>query len=256
MSTEIISASESVYGRWSAGERRTWAAAEIFIAHRRPRAIRRSRTSLPAIADRFFMSAPPAEVMVGDVYKIAMVATLLPLALRLAKSSAPRIYLEAFCCSASVAFWHAPGRSQLAAAADAGLGAGGIRVLDHTALVRFVIRPPAGRGLENNGSWFRAGGGGPPSRWGPRSRRHPRDRAVAMAVESTFPLALWRVWSVEDIAAYQESSAWLSIFRASLMAAGCLGLFILGIGIAAHQAGPGPVSIEIPPPCCGLGADR
>ena len=80
MSAEIISASEPVTLDGLPAERRTWAAAAIFIALAMASldtAI--ANIALPAIAAG--LHAGPADVIwVVNVYQIAMVATLLPLA--------------------------------------------------------------------------------------------------------------------------------------------------------------------------------
>ena len=140
MSTETISANGPAAISGLPAQRRRWAAAAIFTALAMASldtAI--ANIALPAIAAD--LHASPSEVIwVVNVYQIAMVATLLPLAALGEVVGHHRIYLgglllftlaSLFCASA----WSLP--SLLTARVLQGLGAGGIMSVN-TALVRFV----------------------------------------------------------------------------------------------------------------------
>ena len=140
MSTETISANGPVAINDLPAQRRRWAAAAIFTALAMASldtAI--ANIALPAIAAD--LHASPSEVIwVVNVYQIAMVATLLPLAALGEVVGHHRIYLgglvlftlaSLFCAFA----WSLP--SLLTARVLQGLGAGGIMSVN-TALVRFV----------------------------------------------------------------------------------------------------------------------
>jgi len=153
MSTETISASGPVADDGLPAERRTWAAAAIFTALAMASldtAI--ANIALPAIAAD--LHAGPADIIwVVNVYQIAMVATLLPLAAFGEVAGQHRIYigglllftLASLFCACS---WSLP--SLLTARVLQGLGAGGIMSVN-TALVRFVYPGRLqGRGFGHN----------------------------------------------------------------------------------------------------------
>src|SRR5258708_10550920 len=153
MSTEIISADRPAAVDGLPAERRGWAAAAIFTALAMASldtAI--ANIALPAIAADLHVG--PADVIwVVNVYQIALVATLLPLAALGEIVGHRRIYLgglllftlaSLFCASA----WSLP--SLLVARVLQGLGASGI-MSGNTALVRFVYPGRLqGRGFGHN----------------------------------------------------------------------------------------------------------
>jgi DHA2 family multidrug resistance protein-like MFS transporter len=153
MSTETISADLPVAIDDLPAERQRWAAAAIFTALAMASldtAI--ANVALPAIAA--VLHANPADVIwVVNVYQIAMVATLLPLAALGEVVGHRRIYLgglllftlaSLFCACA----WSLP--SLLTARVLQGLGAGGIMSVN-TALVRFIYPGRLqGRGFGHN----------------------------------------------------------------------------------------------------------
>jgi DHA2 family multidrug resistance protein-like MFS transporter len=140
MSTETSAANGPVTIDGLSGDRRRWAAAAIFTALAMASldtAI--ANIALPAIA--VDLHASPADVIwVVNVYQIAMVATLLPLAALGEVVGHRRIYLgglllftlASLLCACA---WSLP--SLLTARVLQGLGAGGIMSVN-TALVRFI----------------------------------------------------------------------------------------------------------------------
>src|SRR5258708_8815522 len=157
MSTEIISAGRPAAVDGLPAERPTWAAAAIFTALAMASldtAI--ANIALPAIAADLHVG--PADVIwVVNVYQIALVATLLPLAALGEIVGHRRIYLgglllftlaSLFCACA----WSLP--SLLVARVLQGLGASGIMSVN-TPLVRFLYpgRPQA-RGFGPNAMGF------------------------------------------------------------------------------------------------------
>src|SRR5580692_2854385 len=141
MSTEIISARGSVAIDGLPAQRRRWAAAAIFTALAMASldtAI--ANIALPAIAAD--LHASPSDVIwVVNVYQIALVATLLPLAALGEIVGHRRIYLGGLmlftlASLACAEAWSLP--SLLIARVLQGLGASGIMSVN-TALVRFVF---------------------------------------------------------------------------------------------------------------------
>jgi DHA2 family multidrug resistance protein-like MFS transporter len=244
MSTEAISAIEPVAVDGLPAERRKWAAAAIFTALAMASldtAI--ANIALPAIA--VDLQASPSEVIwVVNVYQIAMVATLLPLAALGEVVGHHRIYLgglvlftaaSLFCACA----WSLP--SLLTARVLQGLGAGGIMSVN-TALVRFVY---PGR-LEGLGFGRNAMVVATAFTLGP---------TIASGILAIGPWTwLFAVNIPFGIVAIliglktlprTPRAARAFDFPGALMAAGCLGLFILGIGSAAHHERAGLISIEL-----------
>src|ERR1700680_4718466 len=166
MSTEIVSADGPAAIDGLPAERRGWAAAAIFTAVAMASldtAI--ANIALPAIAADLHVG--PADVIwVVNVYQIALVATLLPLAALGEIVGHRRIYLGGLllftlASLACAEAWSLP--SLLIARVLQGLGASGIMSVN-TALVRFSVAP-AGPGF-----WIQRDGG--------RDRLHawPHDR--------------------------------------------------------------------------------
>ena len=225
-------------------ERRRWAVAAIFTAIAMASldtAI--ANIALPAIAADLGVS--PADVVwVVNVYQIALVATLLPLGALGEIVGHQRIYLGGLLlftlASLGCAYaWSLP--SLLTARALQGLGASGIMSVN-SALVRFVYPSRLlGRGFGHNalvvataftlGPTIASGilAMGP---WPWLFAVNIPVGVIVMAIGlKTLPHTPRAVHAFD--------------FPGALLAALCLGLFILGIGSAAHKASIGLVSIEL-----------
>jgi len=225
-------------------ERRRWAVAAIFTALAMASldtAI--ANIALPAIAADLHVS--PADVVwVVNVYQIALVATLLPLGALGEIVGHQRIYLGGLLlftlASLGCAYaWSLP--SLLTARALQGLGASGIMSVN-SALIRFVYPSRLlGRGFGHNalvvataftlGPTIASGilAIGP---WPWLFAINIPFGVIAMAIGlKTLPPTPRAVHAFD--------------FPGALLAALCLGLFILGIGSAAHKASIGLVSIEL-----------
>src|SRR5258705_1462348 len=244
MSAETISANEQVAIDGLLADRRRWAAAAIFTALAMASldtAI--ANIALPAIA--VDLHASPADVIwVVNVYQIAMVATLLPLAALGEVVGHHRIYLgglllftlaSLFCASA----WSLP--SLLTARVLQGLGAGGIMSVN-TALVRFVYPGRLqGLGFGRNAmvvaTAFTLG---------------PTIASGILAIGPwtwlfaiNIPFGIVAILTGLKTLPRTPRAAHAFDFPGALMAAGGLGFFILGIGSAAHHAPPWVISIEL-----------
>ncbi len=244
MSTETISANGPVAINGLPAQRRRWAVAAIFTALAMASldtAI--ANIALPAIAAD--LHAGPSEVIwVVNVYQIAMVATLLPLAALGEVVGHHRIYLgglllftlaSLFCASA----WSLP--SLLTARVLQGLGAGGIMSVN-TALVRFVYPGRLqGLGFGRNAmvvaTAFTLG---------------PTIASGILAIGPwtwlfaiNIPFGIVAILTGLKTLPRTPRAAHAFDFPGALMAAGGLGLFILGIGSAAHHAPPWVISIEL-----------
>src|ERR1700692_3425013 len=240
MSTETIAVNAPLaIDGWEAKQRR-WAAAAIFTALAMASldtAI--ANIALPAIAAD--LHAGPADVIwVVNVYQIAMVATLLPLAALGEVVGHHRIYLAGLllftlASLACTCAWSLP--SLIAARVLQGLGAGGIMSVN-TALVRFVY---PGR-LQGLGFGHNALVVATAFTLGP---------TIASSILSIGPWTwLFAVNIPFGVVAILIGLKTLPRtprathafdFPGALLAAGCLGLFILGVGSAAHQARAGLV---------------
>jgi MFS transporter, DHA2 family, multidrug resistance protein len=244
MSTEIISADGPAVIDGLPAERRGWAAAAIFTAVAMASldtAI--ANIALPAIATDLHVS--PADVIwVVNVYQIALVATLLPLAALGEIVGHRRIYLGGLllftlASLACAEAWSLP--SLLIARVLQGLGASGIMSVN-TALVRFVFPGRLqGRGFGYNAmvvaTAFTLG---------------PTIASVILAVGPwgwlfgvNIPFGLVAILIGLKTLPRTPRATHAFDFPGALLAAGCLGLFILGIGSAAHHAPPGLVLIEL-----------
>src|SRR3977135_1865187 len=244
MATETISASGPVAIDGLPAERQRWAAAAIFTALAMASldtAI--ANIALPAIAA--VLHASPSEVIwVVNVYQIAMVATLLPLAALGEVVGHHRIYLgglvlftlaSLFCACA----WSLP--SLLTARVLQGLGAGGIMSVN-TALVRFVYPGRLqGLGFGHNAlvvaTAFTLG---------------PTIASGILAIGPwswlfaiNIPFGVVAILTGLKTLPRTPRASHAFDFPGALLAAGCLGLLILGIGSAAHHARPGLVLIEL-----------
>jgi DHA2 family multidrug resistance protein-like MFS transporter len=225
-------------------ERRRWAVAAIFTALAMASldtAI--ANIALPAIAADLKVS--PADVVwVVNVYQIALVATLLPLGALGEIVGLKRIYLGGLLLFTLASLgcacaWSLP--SLLTARALQGLGASGIMSVN-TALIRFIYPSRIlGRGYGHNAlvvataftlgptiaSGILAAGSWP---W-------------LFAVNIPFGLIAIAI-GLKTLPATPRAVHAFDFLGAALAAA-CLGLFILGIGSAAHKAGPGMVLSEL-----------
>ena len=225
-------------------ELRRWAVAAIFTTlalASLDTAI--ANIALPAIAADLHVS--PAEVIwVVNVYQIALVATLLPLGALGEIVGHERIYLggvllftlASLGCACA---WSLP--SLLVARTLQGLGASGIMAVN-AALVRFVYPTHMlGRGFGYNalvvGTAFTLG---------------PTIASAILAV-GTWP------WLFAINIPFGAIALWIGLktlprtpravhafdFLSAGLTASCLGLFIIGIGSAAHEAAPALVAIEL-----------
>jgi MFS transporter, DHA2 family, multidrug resistance protein len=244
VSTEIISADTPAALDGLPAERRNWAAAAIFTAMAMASldtAI--ANVALPAIAAD--LRVGPADVIwVVNVYQIALVATLLPLAALGEIVGHRRVYLgglllftlASLACACALSL-----PSLLVARVLQGLGASGIMSVN-TALVRFVYPGRLlGRGFGRNALVV----------------------ATAFTLGPTIASAILAIGPWSWLFAINIPFGVVAIliglktlprtprathafdFAGALLAAGCLGLFMLGIGSAAHHAQPWLVSIEL-----------
>lgn len=225
-------------------ERRRWAAAAIFTALAMvslDTAI--TNIALPAIATD--LSVSPAEVVwVVNVYQIALVATLLPLGALGEIIGHRRIYLGGLVlftiaslgCAAA---WSLP--SLLIARTLQGLGGSGLMSVN-LALVRFVYPSrEQGRGFGHNALVV-----GTALTFGP---------TIASAILAVAPWPwLFAINIPFGLIAIAVGAALLPAtpgakhafdFPGALLAALCLGLFIVGIGSAAHKLPTSIVLIEL-----------
>jgi DHA2 family multidrug resistance protein-like MFS transporter len=225
-------------------ERRRWAVAAIFTALAMASldtAI--ANIALPAIAADLKVS--PADVVwVVNVYQIALVATLLPLGALGEIVGHERIYLGGLLlftlASIGCAFaWSLP--TLLIARVLQGLGASGIMSVN-SALIRFIYPSRLlGRGFGHNALVV----------------------ATAFTLGHTIASGILALGSWPWLFAVNIPFGLIAIgigiktlpsppravhafdFLGALMAAMSLGLFILGVGSAAHRASPGLVSAEL-----------
>jgi DHA2 family multidrug resistance protein-like MFS transporter len=225
-------------------ERRRWAVAAIFTAITMASldtAI--ANIALPAIAAD--LKVTPADVVwVVNVYQIALVATLLPLGALGEIVGLQRIYLGGLLLFTLASLgcacaWSLP--SLLAARALQGLGAAGIMSVN-SALLRFIYPSRMlGRGFGNNAmvvaTAFTLG---------------PTIASGILAVGPwpwlfavNIPFGLIGIAIGLKTLPVTPRAVHAFDFLGAAMAVACLGLFILGIGSAAHKAGPGMVSIEL-----------
>jgi MFS transporter, DHA2 family, multidrug resistance protein len=225
-------------------DRRRWAAAAIFTALAMASldtAI--ANIALPAIAADLHVS--PADVIwVVNVYQIALVATLLPLGALGEIIGHQRIYLGGLllftlASLACACAWSL--ESLLVARAVQGLGASGIMSVN-TALVRYVYpERMLGRGYGHNAlvvaTAFTLG----PTIASGILALGPWPWLFAV----NLPFGLIAILIGLKTLPHTPKAAHAFDLVAALQTAGCLGLFILGIGSAAHKAGAGLVAAEL-----------
>jgi DHA2 family multidrug resistance protein-like MFS transporter len=225
-------------------DRRRWAVAAIFTALAMASldtAI--ANIALPAIAVDLHVS--PADVVwVVNVYQIALVVTLLPLGALGEIIGHERIYLVGLllftlASLACACAWSLP--SLLMARALQGLGAGGIMSVN-TALVRFIYPSRLlGRGFGHNAlvvaTAFTLG---PTIASGILAVGH---WPWLFAINIPFGLVAILI-GLKTLPATPRAGHAFD-FPGALLAASCLGLFIVGIGSAAHKAPLPLVLIEL-----------
>jgi MFS transporter, DHA2 family, multidrug resistance protein len=235
MSTEIISAERPAAVDGLPAERRAWAAAAIFTALAMASldtAI--ANIALPAIAADLHVG--PADVIwVVNVYQIALVATLLPLGALGEIVGHHRIYLSGLLLFTLASLLCACAwslESLLIARVLQGLGASGIMSVN-TALVRYVYPGRLqGRGFGNNAMVVATAFTLGPTiasgilAIGPWS--------WLFAVNIPFGVAAMLI-GLKTLPRTPRATHAFD-FPGALLAASCLGLFILGIGSAAHHA--------------------
>ena len=225
-------------------ERRRWAVAAIFTALAMASldtAI--ANIALPAMAADLGVS--PADVVwVVNVYQIALVATLLPLGALGEIVGHQRIYLGGLLLFTLASLgcalaWSLP--SLLIARALQGLGASGIMSVN-SALIRFVYPGRLlGRGFGHNAlvvaTAFTLG----PTIASGILALGPWPWLFAINI----PFGLIAMGIGVKTLPPTPRALHPFDFPGAFVAAACLGLFILGIGSAAHKASPGLVSIEL-----------
>ncbi|MGZ5874735.1 MAG: MFS transporter [Bradyrhizobium sp.] len=225
-------------------ERRRWAVAAIFTALAMASldtAI--ANIALPAIAADLNVS--PADVVwVVNVYQIALVATLLPLGALGEIVGHQRIYLGGLLLFTLASLgcalaWSLP--SLLIARALQGLGASGIMSVN-SALIRFVYPSRLlGRGFGHNAlvvaTAFTLG----PTIASGILAMGPWPWLFAVNI----PFGLIAISIGLKTLPHTPRAVHAFDFPGALLAAICLGLFILGIGSAAHKASPVLVSVEL-----------
>src|SRR5579871_2008298 len=225
-------------------ERRRWAVAAIFTALAMASldtAI--ANIALPAISAELHVS-PAEAVWVVNVYQIALVATLLPLGALGEIVGHQRIYIAGLILFTLASLgcalaWSLP--SLLAARVLQGLGASGLMSVN-SALIRFIYPSRMfGRGIGHNalvvGTAFTFG----PTiasgilAFGPWP--------WLFAINIPFGLVAIAI-GMRTLPRMPRAGHAFDFLGASL-AAICLGLFILGIGSAAHKASSGLVMAEL-----------
>jgi MFS transporter, DHA2 family, multidrug resistance protein len=225
-------------------ERRRWAIAAIFTALAMASldtAI--ANIALPAIAADLHVS--PADVVwVVNVYQIALVATLLPLGALGEIVGHERIYLGGLLLFTLASLGCAMAwslDSLLVARTLQGLGASGVMSVN-TALVRFVYPSRmVGRGFGHNAlvvaTAFTLG---PTIASGILAIGH---WPWLFAINLPFGIIAMLI-GLKTLPPTPRAVHSFDIFGA-VLAAGCLGLFIIGIGSAAHKASPPLVIVEL-----------
>ncbi len=244
MSTEAISAEKPAAMDGLPADRRGWAAAAIFTALAMASldtAI--ANIALPAIAADLHVG--PAEVIwVVNVYQIALVATLLPLAALGEIVGHHRIYLGGLllftiASLACACAWSLP--SLLVARALQGLGASGIMSVN-TALVRHVYPGRlAGRGFGHNAMVVATAFTLGPTIASGILALGPWTWLFAVNI----PFGLIAIFICLKTLPRPPRAEHAFDFLGAVLASGCLSLFIIGIGSAAHRSSLGLVAAEL-----------
>jgi len=244
MSTETISAIKPAAIDGLPAERRNWAAAAIFTALAMASldtAI--ANIALPAIAADLHVG--PADVIwVVNVYQIALVATLLPLAALGEIVGHHRVYLAGLllftlASLACAGAWSLP--SLLTARVLQGLGASGIMSVN-TALVRYVYPGHLqGRGFGHNAMVVATAFTLGPTIASGILALGPWPWLFAVNI----PFGLVAIAIGLKTLPRTPRASHAFDFPGALLAAGCLGLFMLGVGSAAHHERPAFIAIEL-----------
>ncbi|MDB5518807.1 MAG: transporter [Tardiphaga sp.] len=225
-------------------ERRRWAVAAIFTAMAMATldtAI--ANVALPAIAADLHVS-PADAVWVVNAYQIALVATLLPLAALGEIVGLNRIYLGGlllFTLASLACAWAWSLESLLVARVLQGLGAAGIMSVN-TALIRFVYpERMLGRGFGHNAlvvaTAFTLG----PTVASGILALGPWPWLFAINI----PFGLLAIVIGIRTLPHTPRAVHAFDFPGALLTAGSVGLVVLGIGSAAHKAGPALVISEL-----------
>jgi DHA2 family multidrug resistance protein-like MFS transporter len=225
-------------------ERRRWASAAIFTAVAMASldtAI--ANIALPAIATDLHVS--PAEVVwVVNVYQIALVATLLPLGALGEIVGYQRIYLGGLLLFTLASLGCACAwslESLLIARALQGLGASGVMSVN-AALLRFVYpNRLLGRSFGYNALTVATAFTLGPTVASGILALGPWPWLFAINV----PIGLIAMGIGLKTLPATPRAVHAFDFPGAVLAIGCLGLFIIGIGSAAHKASPGLVSIAL-----------
>jgi MFS transporter, DHA2 family, multidrug resistance protein len=225
-------------------ERRPWAVAAIFLAIAMASldtAI--ANVALPTIAAGLHVG--PADVIwVVNVYQIALVATLLPLAALGEIVGHNRIYLGGLvlftlASLACAAAWSLP--SLLIARVLQGLGASGIMSVN-VALIRFIYPVRMlGRGYGNNALVVAAAFTLGPTIASGILALGPWPWLFAVNI----PFGLIAILIGLKTLPQTPRADHAFDFPGALLTAGSVGLFVLGIGSAAHRAGSALVLLEL-----------
>jgi MFS transporter, DHA2 family, multidrug resistance protein len=244
MSEDTSSAKRSSPHDGLPAERRRWAVAAIFIALAMASldtAI--ANIALPAIASDLHVS-PADAIWVVNVYQIALVATLLPLGALGEIVGHERIYLGGLllftlASLACACAWSL--ESLLIARTLQGLGASGLMSVN-TALVRFVYpNRLLGRAFGHNALVVATA-----------ITLGPTIASGVLAVGPwpwlfaiNIPIGLVAIGIGLKTLPHTPRAVHSFDFLGALMASGCLGLFIVGIGSAAHHTRISLVLIEL-----------
>jgi MFS transporter, DHA2 family, multidrug resistance protein len=225
-------------------ERRRWAVAAIFAAIAMASldtAI--ANIALPAIAADLHVGAADA-VWVVNAYQIALVASLLPLAALGEIVGYNRIYLGGLllftlASLACACAWSLP--SLLIARVLQGLGASGLMSVN-TALIRFVYPERLlGRGYGQNAMVVATAFTLGPTIASGILALGPWPWLFAVNI----PFGLVAILIGMKTLPHTPRAGHAFDFPGALLTAGSVGLFVLGIGSAAHKAGPALVLSEI-----------
>jgi DHA2 family multidrug resistance protein-like MFS transporter len=225
-------------------ERRRWAVAAIFTALAMASldtAI--SNIALPAIAADLHVT-PAQVVWVVNVYQIALVATLLPLGALGEIVGHQRIYLGGLLLFTLASLgctlaWSL--ESLLIARTLQGLGASGLMSVN-TALVRFVYPSRLlGRGFGHNALVVATAFTFGPTIASGILALGPWPWLFAV----NLPFGLIALWIGVTTLPPTPRAKHAFDFPGAALAAGSLGLFIIGVGSAAHKTSPGLVLIEL-----------
>ncbi len=225
-------------------ERRRWAIAAILAALSMASldtAI--ANIALPAIAADLHVS-PADAVWVVNVYQIALVATLLPLGALGEIVGHQRIYLcglllftlASLGCACA---WSLP--SLLVARALQGLGASGIMSVN-SALVRFIYPSRLlGRGFGHTALTVATAFTLGPTIASGILAVGPWSSLFAINI----PFGVLAIWIGLKTLPSTPRAAHRFDFPGAVLATGCLGFFIIGIGSAAHRTWPPLVIVEL-----------